>query len=179
MLLGVVELDLGDGIVQPLDDRGAGAGQGGDGEQGGPLGHAGPGIEINPSGQVADATDSHTGCPQPEGLVALGETGQGDRIGRGIARGMDPAAANRAVRCTCGGQSRSQQAGGGQGHDQKTGGAVGHVGSPVRGGRGSQRGGVVPLAVTVPVFVWVELTITVFQDPATETVRRLPIAVLE
>jgi hypothetical protein len=36
-----------------------------------------------------------------------------------------------------------------------------------------------PLAVMAPVFVWVELTITVFQDPATDTVRRLPIAVLE
>jgi hypothetical protein len=34
------------------------------------------------------------------------------------------------------------------------------------------------LAVTVPVFDWLELTITVFQDPSTETVRRLPIAVL-
>jgi hypothetical protein len=28
-----------------------------------------------------------------------------------------------------------------------------------------------------PVLVWSELTITVFQDPVTETVRRFPIAV--
>ena len=108
MLLGVVQLDLGDGVVQPLDDRGAGPGQGGDGEQGGPLGHAGPGIEINPSGQVADTTDGHPGRPQTECLVALGETGQGDRIGCGIARGMNPTAADRIVRRTGGGQSRRQ-----------------------------------------------------------------------
>ena len=121
---------MGDGIVQPLDHRRTGAGQGRDGEQGGPLGDAGTGVEIDPARQITDPPDRHPGSLEPEGLVALGDTGQGDRIGGGIARGMDPSAANGTVRDSGHRRCGRRQAGEGQGKDHRMDRGAGHVWSP-------------------------------------------------